>query len=156
MFDVLILRVIPYIVAALVAFGGGWYFNGLRWQSIVHEMKLTQAGILAKAVDDARAREYQLAEVANNLKEAKDAEIRAVNSRLAAALVELRNRPPRPTPGAASTSISVAPASGGTGALLYREDAEFLAREAARADEIRASLIQCVAQYDEAAKDGRR
>lgn len=159
MLELVATRLIPYIAVALVAFGGGWYFNGLRWENIVLEVKETQAALLASANDAARAREGQLQDAATKLRETKDAQIRAVNARLAATLVELRERPARPVEPVSAPSAGPAPeppACRGTGAQLYREDAEFLAREAARADEIRAALQQCTAQYDEVTGNGRR
>lgn len=62
----------------------------------------------------------------------------------------LRERPERPAdgggivpsdPGAGGT------AAGATGAELYREDGRFLAGEAARADQLRAALRACYADY---------
>lgn len=156
MLELLVLRALPYLAAALVAFGGGWYFNGLRWESTVHEIKTTQAKMLAKAVEDAHTRERDMQAAADKLRETKDAQIRTINARLAATLVELRDRPARPAYTLDTGSGLKPPAIGGTGAFLYREDAEFLAREAARADEIRAALQQCTAQYDEVTRDGRR
>lgn len=157
MLELVAARLIPYIAVALVAFGGGWYFNGLRWENVVLEMKETQSKLLASANAAARTREQGLQAAADKLRETKDAEIRTVNARLAATLAELRSRPSRPAPDATGQgSEAQPPASGGTGAQLYREDAEFLAREAARADEIRAALQQCTALYDEVTGDGRR
>lgn len=156
MLDVLILRVIPYIAVALVAFGGGWYFNGLRWEGTVHQIKATQARLLSDAIAHAQWKEGVLQDAAQRLRSVKDAEIRDVNARLSAALVELRNRPARPAPGADQVPGAGATPPGGTGASLFREDAEFLVREAARADEIRAALKQCTALYDEVTGDGRR
>ncbi len=67
--------------------------------------------------------------------EAKDAQIKTINSKLVAALSELRNRPIRPDP----KSVSDVPKPASivqtcTGRELYREDSEFLTREAARAE----------------------
>lgn len=81
---------------------------------------------------------------ADNARNIKDAEITIICSQLDAALVSLRERPLRSAnvPGAACTC---APA---TGAQLSREDAEFLAREAARADAAIANLIACNKTYE--------
>jgi len=62
----------------------------------------------------------------------------------------LRDRPDRPSvggvPGAATAGTG--PTAGCTGAQLYRSDGEFLAREAARADQLRAALGVCSAAYN--------
>ena len=77
---------------------------------------------------------------ANKIEKEKNAQIEAINRQLVDAISELRKRPGRPeTPGAGQ---------GGTGATLYAQDAEFLIREAARADKIRAGLDACYKQYD--------
>ncbi|HEX7852337.1 MAG TPA: hypothetical protein VF503_01415 [Sphingobium sp.] len=67
-----------------------------------------------------------------------------------ALLEQLRARPPRTS---ASASASEGPTDGAalagvTGAQLFREDAEFLAGEAADADITRVALKACYAQYD--------
>jgi hypothetical protein len=158
MFELVAIRLIAIAAVALAAFSGGWYVNGVRWENTVLELKDTQAKLLASANEAARAREQDLQATADKLKETKDAQIRTINARLAATLVELRNRPARPAaiPDTTQAAVAQPPATGGTGAFLYREDAEFLAREAARADEIRAALQQCTAQYEEVTRDGRR
>ncbi len=78
-------------------------------------------------------------------------EIASINADRDAALDELRARPGRGTP-ATTTTIAGAcsVAAGGTGAFLFREDAQFLTREAARSDGIRVALKGCYAQYDAA------
>lgn len=72
--------------------------------------------------------------------DAKDRALRRVRADLDSALDELRQRPDRPVPGDAAAA---GPCAGATGAELFRADAEFLAREAARADDLRAELGAC-------------
>lgn len=60
----------------------------------------------------------------------------------------LRQRAQRPDSAAGVPQDSTAgaePATGCTGAQLYRQDGEFLAREAARADQLRLALQACIA-----------
>lgn len=77
--------------------------------------------------------------VADQLRTAHEKEVTAISARLADALSQLRKRPERrdmpETPAAACT--------GATGTDLSNRDAEFLSREAARADGLRAALEQC-------------
>ena len=70
----------------------------------------------------------------------KDAQIKAINTQLLDAISELRKR--------SSRAESAANGACGTGATLSSEDAEFLVREASRADEIRVGLDACYKQYD--------
>jgi hypothetical protein len=81
---------------------------------------------------------YQAA--ADKIEKEKNAQIASINNQLVDAISELRKRPSR----------AQDPSNGscGTGATLSAEDAEFLIREAARADQIRAGLSACYQQYD--------
>ena len=84
--------------------------------------------------------EHEQQAAADQIRKQKDAKIEAINNQLANAISELRKRPSRPA--------EAVPGSCGTGATLYAEDGEFLVREAARADKIRAGLDACYKQYD--------
>ena len=87
-------------------------------------------------------REHQAA--ADKIEKEKNAQIASINNQLVDAISELRKRPSRPeTPSAGQ---------GGTGSTLYAQDAEFLIREAARADKIRVGLDACYKQYDSLSK----
>ena len=70
----------------------------------------------------------------------KDAQIASINNQLLDAVSQLRSRPNR-----AQASSN---GQDGTGRALSAEDAEFLIREAARADIIRTGLGACYKQYD--------
>ena len=84
--------------------------------------------------------EHEQQAAADQIRKQKDAQIEAINNQLANAISELRKRPSR--------SDKANNGSCGTGATLYAEDGEFLVREAARADKIRAGLQACYDQYD--------
>lgn len=77
----------------------------------------------------------------------KNAQINSLSLELDESLKRLRNRPARP---AGDMPKPAGTGGNGTGAELYREDAEFLAREAARADKLRIQLAQCRAAYNAA------
>ena len=95
----------------------------------------------AEEIKNAREKEHQMQDATDQIRKDKDAQINAINNQLANALIELRNRPSR-------TNQSSNNGQGGTGATLFAEDAEFLIREAARADQIRTGLEACYKQYD--------
>ena len=95
----------------------------------------------AEEIANAREKEHQLQDATDQIRKDKDAQINAINNQLANALIELRNRPSR-------TNQSSNNGQSGTGATLFAEDAEFLIREAARADQIRTGLEACYKQYD--------
>ena len=94
----------------------------------------------AAITEETRLAEKQHQDQANEIRKIKDAQIRTINNQLADALVQLRNR--------TSRSQATSDGQSGTGATLFAEDAEFLVREAARADQIRVGLEACYKQYD--------
>jgi len=129
------LSVIDYVkigLAAVLLLGAGYTgysieagrFDRYKAEQVVQTQKLQD--------------EHQTA--ADNIRKEKDAQITSINNQLVDAISQLRSRPSRPQ-GAAN-------GSGGTGATLYADDAEFLVREAARADIIRTGLQACYSQYD--------
>lgn len=103
---------------------------------------------LLEASELAREREQVMVSSADKIRKEKDAKIASLNTRLGTAISSLSERPQRPP-----SSPQGAPAScigaGATGAQLSREDAEFLVREAARADSLRLALGQCYQQYEQ-------
>lgn len=123
------------LIVVGIAFGAGWQVNSWRLESKYHQEK---AEILLQAKKDQERLERQAAEI----ERAKNQQIRAINSRLSSTLEQLRQRPERlPDPAPAC--------EGTTGAELSRPDAEFLAREAARADRLRQALAACYQQYED-------
>ncbi len=105
-----------------------------------------------KARADAESKTRQLQTDADRARKEKADALDQLD-RTARALAErLRQRPTRPAGGAGLPApASAGPAAGGcNGAQLYREDGEFLAREAARADTLRIELQACHAAYERA------
>ena len=109
--------------------------------SAAYNEKLLQASELA------REREQVMVSSADKIRKEKDAQIASLNARLGTALSSLSERPQRPSSASQGASASCIGA-GATGAQLSREDAEFLVREAARADKLMTALDQCYRQYD--------
>lgn len=150
----------PWVILSLVlaiagAFGGGYYKGNSAGRAEVQQKwdkeKTEQYAEYAAAQETARAREQNLQIQADRLREEKDREIRNLNARATALTNSMRERPSRPTAEASavsSTAEARPAATGCTGKELYRPDGEFLAREAARADEARVLLKQCREQYD--------
>jgi polysaccharide pyruvyl transferase WcaK-like protein len=84
------------------------------------------------------------------LEKTKDETISRISNDLDAALKRLRNRPVRPS--APDTSKDSAVAEACTARELYREDAEFLTREAARANTVVAERNYYYQQYEKVRK----
>ena len=118
-----------YAISAIVLFCAG-FVSGCQHQQSSQE----------KAI---RAKEHQYQADADKLRTEKDAQIKAINNQLVDAVSELRKRTSRSTEASDGST-----AKGCDGSKLYAEDAEFLIREASRADEIRVSLLSCYKQYD--------
>jgi hypothetical protein len=150
----------PYLIlGAVLAIGAaatGGYYSGrnsgmAEVQQAWDKEKTAQYTQYAKAMEESVEKQQQLQMGADRLRQEKDREIRDIAARNTALVNSLRDRQSRPT-----TQTGTVPNSTGagstvtacTGAELYRPDAEFLAREAARADELRVALKQCFAQYE--------
>jgi hypothetical protein len=115
-----------YALVAVTLFCGG-FVNGCSYQQ-------------SKAEKTIRDKEHQYQADADQIRKAKDEQIKAINSQLVDSISELRKR--------SSRSSETTNGKSCNGSALYAEDAEFLIREAARADEIRIGLEACYKQYD--------
>lgn len=133
-----------------------WWYDGRKIDNLTATVAIRDRTIKdmkaasAKADKDYRAAETKLAaDFTRSNKEKTDA-IARITANRDALLDELRKRPSRSS---APTSSPAGPGDGkafvgATGAELFREDASFLVREAARADTVRESLKACYVQYD--------
>lgn len=137
----------PYIIlAVVVAFvfnGFYWHAKGANGERIRLTAKLQAEQI--EATNKARTQEQMWQEVVNGTVKNYDAKVKRIRGDLDAALAELRARPKRADDVPTTPGIKC---SCGTGASLCAEDAEFLTREAARADEARAALGACYEVID--------
>jgi hypothetical protein len=124
MFGVNIYAIIAVVAVAL--FCGG-FVNGCSYQQ-------------SKAEKVIRDKEHQYQADADQIRKDKDAQIKVINNQLVDAVSELRKRPSRTAETSNGKSCN--------GASLFAEDAEFLVREAARADEVRVALDACYKQYE--------
>ena len=113
--------------------------------------RAAQEAEYAAAQAAAREKEQALQVSADQLRQEKDREIRNLNARAVALSNSLRDRPTRPSPESSPVSSTASvgcPVPVCTGTGLSKEDAGFLAGEAARGDELRALLKQCYSQYE--------
>lgn len=114
--------------------------------------KLAQAEQALALTAEAAATTDALQQSAEQLRKTKNAQIARLNADLSAALAGLSDRPARPGAGSVPTDPAAGANPGCTGTSLWRDDGEFLAREASRADGLLADLAQCQAAYG-AARD---
>lgn len=149
----------PYLVAgaviAIALAGGAGYVKGTAHgkaevQAAWDQEKAKLAEEYAKAQAAAREKEQQLQAQADQLREETNAKTQELAVRAASLADSVRKRPERTAPAStvSNTAGAVCPACNCTGATLPRPDAEFLVREAARADELRLALDACVRQYE--------
>lgn len=115
-----------FAIVGVVLFCGG-FVNGCSYQQ-------------SKAEKTVRDKEHQYQSDADKIRIEKDAQIKAINNQLADTLVSLRSR--------SSSATKTINGQDCNGATLSASDAEFLVREASRADEIRVGLQACYKQYD--------
>jgi hypothetical protein len=147
--------IVGFVLAIAGSFVGGYYKGNSAGMAKVQQQwdneKAVQYEAYAQAQEAARAKEQNLQLQADRLREEKDNEIRNLNARATALSNSLRDRPSRTATVASTVSSSTGlscPTLTCTGAELSREDGEFLAGEAARADEARTLLKQCYDQYN--------
>ena len=144
-------------VAAVVAAGGAWMIYSAGYEAGATSVqtawdaeRLEALRARAEFETAARKREQEMAARAAQQRKELHREITRLEQHHAAIVDSLRDRPDRPAdggsvPGAATAGAD--PATGCTGAELYRPDGEFLAGEAARADQLRLALATCIAAY---------
>jgi hypothetical protein len=147
--------ILGFVLAVAAAGGAGLYQGHELGMAEVQQKwdkeRAAQEAEYAAAQAASREKEQALQAGADQLRQEKDREIRNLNARATALSNSLRDRQERPTTEASAvpSTTSNGPASAGcTGEKLYRPDGEFLAREAARADELRILLKQCRDQYE--------
>jgi hypothetical protein len=112
------------------------------------EVELTYQKSVTAAVEKAVSTERILKEQSFKTIEKKDEQLKTIQSRLSNTLSELQYRKKRES----STTNSSTPSNTSTctGAELYREDAEFLAREAARAEGVLKERDYYYSEYENA------
>lgn len=113
-------------VVSVVLFCGG-FVNGCSYQQ-------------SKAEKTVRDKEHQYQADADKIRTDKDAQLKVINSQLLDAIGQLRSR--------SSNATKTVNGQDCNGAALSAPDADFLIREAARADEIRVGLQACYKQYE--------
>ena len=139
----------PTIAVLLVAFTSGWCINGWRWNYAAPKPADARSHTQINAEEKFRNQKLALQAATDNARNIKNVEIKRIRCQRDTALVSLRERPLR---------VANVPVAGGacppaTGAQLSCEDAGFLAREVARADQVVSKLVACQVTYD-AARDG--
>ena len=121
------------IIGIALLLCGTWYNGYSIGYSKLTKYKLEQE-------TQTRQKEAQQQTISDQIEKDKNAQIKAINDQLVNAISELRKRPSRAEQAANGQSCN--------GSTLPSEDAEFLIREASRADTIRVALDSCYKQYE--------
>jgi hypothetical protein len=134
--------------AALIGLSIGWTINGWRLNSKIANIESTYAKAFANAKEQSLKKQKSLQEQADKIRKEQNEKLQTVQRSLSIALNSLRQRPSFKEHRDSISAGNGQAAPGCTGAELYRENAEDLIREAARADTIREGLTSCYSQYD--------
>lgn len=146
-----VMKLLAVALGLALAAAGGWTTRGWKEDARHADLQRTIAQGVAAAATEARAIEHRRQETVNAAIHDQHVALENINRDLQRELDSLRRRAsrasraarPEPVPAAESPARPCA-----TGAELCREDAEFLRREAARADTVRAGLVGCYAVSD--------
>ena len=136
---------------ALYAFSKGKQYGMSQVQTLWTQERLALSEAQAEELMKARQREEALKVLIARQRQEHRNEIHRIGREHSALVDSLRDRPDRPGAGGVpeGAGAGVADRAGCTGAELYRPDGEFLAREAARADQLRVALRACIAHAAE-------
>lgn len=141
-------RMAAFMALVLLIAGGAWRVH-VRADAAGYARAQGEAAAAALAQSEGlRQREQQAAQALLSIQQKAAHEKRDLQRRIDVLVDSLRERPERPPEPA--TAQGAADPVACTGAELYRPDAAFLVREAARADQVRADLAACQAAYDQA------
>ena len=132
-----------YLLVAVLSLVIGWAVNQWRLEKKIADLEASYAKELNIAYTNARNKEVSLRAEAAQIRRKKDDQIQHVNAKLESMLEQLRQRP-----SASSVPDPTRDCKAASGSELSREDAEFLAREATRADQLRSALEACYLQYE--------
>lgn len=142
------------IVIAVVAIAGTYGYNKVyelgaasvqtKWDKVEQE----RSRVIEQIKLETEKKNLEIVTKAAAQQKVLNEKIVTLNKSLNTALASLSNRPDRPSPGTKINSTGIESAKSCTGAELYRPDAEFLVREATRADEMKLYWEQCQLQYN--------
>ncbi len=136
-------------IVAFLAFHFVDKHNAVKASRIEYTIELNKA--VEKEKDKRIKLEKELNEKHTIALKQKDDKIQSIDAELSVALKRLSNRPTRPISMPSPTTTTVVQSC--TGRELYKEDGQFLAREAARAEKVIAERDYYYNQYENARKE---
>lgn len=148
-------RMVAGIIFAVLLAGSHWKAYHLGKSEIRAqwaEEKVEQSRLSIRLTNEAAKTTAELQAQADTARRTKNAQIHDLDTRLADALDQLRNRPDRPSESNLPTDTGTGPSPGCTGAQLYRQDATAFIGESRRAQLVLIDLAQCQAAHAAARK----
>jgi hypothetical protein len=146
-----------YAGTTLYAYNKGVQSGTSQTQKLWDAERLAVAQAVAAELERVRTVEQTLRTNLTKQRKEHKHEMDRLSIQYESALGRLSDRPDRPAESAAELSedspVGAVPADGCTGASLFRPDAEFLTREAHRADQLRAALKACIAHATEVERE---
>jgi hypothetical protein len=141
-----------------LAYGKGSKAGAQEVQTRWDQERAIQLAAQAEAEMKARQTEQALQAAVNRIRKEKTREAIKLAADYAAVIDSLHDREDRPSGDGLSEDSAAGTGHPGrcTGAELYLSDSRFLAREAARADELRLALKACVAHADSVERELNR
>lgn len=144
MYGLLNARLLGASIAVLGVFLAGWFINGWKWEAKYQSLLTKHSNEILQVQEKAKIAERKIQAAADRERKFKDAKVSDINATRDGIINGLHNtRASRKD----SVTRNTTPFSDGT--KLYREDAEFLIREAARADQVMAEWQACYRVYQE-------
>lgn len=150
-------RLIAALALVLALVSGAWkmYHDGAvagraEVQALWDAERTATAVENAAKLEATRAKTTRLQATADKERGTLNAHILSIDLERDELLRRMRARPARPAEGGAGVPPDTGSGPGCTGASLFAPDSEFLTREAARADAIRARLASCESAYERA------
>lgn len=147
--------VISGILVSAGVFAFLWHKSEVEKAVTKERLRVSKETLLAveQAYRQKEQVELSMQDKLQELQRKKDEQIRSISKRYDAIIAGLRDRKERASSseqGGSDPSANAETACGCTGEGLYREDAEFLVGEAARAELIKQELLTCYKAYDSA------
>ena len=143
--------------SAVYAYNKGRQSGMQEVQTLWDSERLATQAAQAEELMKARQTEQALQKAINRIRQEKQREATRLVNDYAAVINSLHERPDRPAEGAAGVpkgaDAGTRPATGCTGAQLYKPYAAILAGEALRADQLRIALNTCIEAYNQTRRE---
>lgn len=144
------MKVAAVVLALAALFGYHTYKVKVAVNEAVTAIEVKNTKETLRLVESAQKESFILSEKAKQSQKEKDDKITALSSRVSTLTASLQHRPSRIEGNLPGNSPGTEGTKGVTGSSLYREDGEFLVREATQAVKLQEYLKMCYRDFDSA------